>query len=460
MKPVSVGNIVRATGGRLAAGKEDSIITDIKQDSRICREGDMFVAIKGENHDGHKYVPSVIEAGCTTVLISDESCLPDDREGINAILVDDTVYSLGDLAAWYLDSLNVRKVAVTGSVGKTSVRDMIYYVLCEKYNAGRNMKNYNNDIGLPLSIFQFDENTEAVVLEMGMNHFGEIDRLASIVKPDIAVITNIGVAHVENLGSREGIFRAKMEVTSHLKEEGCLIYAWDNEFLTPERTAGAYSCISAGTDKECDYVISEVDDYGLEGIKFSVVINGESHEVSLPVPGVHNAVNACLAMAAGELLGISAEEAEAGLAKAELTGSRLKVVEGGGIKVIDDTYNASTDSMKSALKVLESSRCSGRRIAILGDMFELGEESRAEHEAVGKYAGECSIDLLLAVGEASGHMIDGAEAAGGKVEAHWYRTKEELYPHLGEYIGQGDVVLVKGSRGMKMEEIIGKAMGI
>ena len=179
-------------------------------------------------------------------------------------MVDDTVYSLGDLAAWYLDSLNVRKVAVTGSVGKTSVRDMIYYVLCEKYNAGRNMKNYNNDIGLPLSIFQFDENTEAVVLEMGMNHFGEIDRLASIVKPDIAVITNIGVAHVENLGSREGIFRAKMEVTSHLKEEGCLIYAWDNEFLTPERTAGAYRCISAGIDKECDYVISKVDDYGLE----------------------------------------------------------------------------------------------------------------------------------------------------------------------------------------------------
>lgn len=458
MKKIRIGEIIKATGGRLAAGDENNYIKDIKQDSRICGEGDMFVAIKGENHDGHKYVQSVIDAGCSTVFISDESCLPDNIDGINAIVVEDTVYSLGDLAAWYLDGLNVRKVAVTGSVGKTSVRDMIYYVLSEKYNAGRNLKNYNNDIGLPLSIFQFDENTEAVVLEMGMNHFGEIDRLASIVKPDIAVITNIGVAHVENLGSREGIFKAKMEIVSHIGKDGWLVYARDGEFLTEDKTRGDYSRISVGTDKVCDYMISAVDDCGLEGIQFSVVIDSKSYEISLPVPGVHNAENACLAIAAGKLLGISTEEAVAGLDKAELTGSRLKVVQGKRARVIDDTYNASTDSMKSALKVLGSSRCSGRKIAILGDMFELGDESSKEHEAVGKFAGRLDIDMLITVGNEAQHISKGA--AGGKCEVCWYETKDELYPHLEEYIGEGDVVLVKGSRGMKMEEIVGKAVEI
>ena len=240
MKPITIKQILDATGGKLLAGSGDNYISHIKQDSRICGEGDLFVAIKGENMDGHSFVADVIEAGCEAVLISDEGFLPENVTGVNVILVEDTVKSMGDVAAWYLDWLGVRKVAVTGSVGKTSVRDMIYYVLSEKYNTGRNMKNFNNDIGLPLSIFQFDENTEAVVLEMGMNHFGEIDRLAEIVKPEIAVITNIGVAHVENLGSRDGIFRAKMEIAKHIAASGTLVYASDDEYLTRERTKGAY----------------------------------------------------------------------------------------------------------------------------------------------------------------------------------------------------------------------------
>ncbi len=458
MKKITVDEILKATGGTLLSGSEDNFITHIKQDSRVCGEGDMFVAIKGENQDGHKYVKDVLDAGCETVLISSRDSVPEGFDYANVILVDDTVRSLGDLAAWYLDSLDVKRVAVTGSVGKTSARDMIYYVLSEKYVTGRNMKNFNNDIGLPLSIFQFDEDTEAVVLEMGMNHPGEIDRLASIVKPQIGVITNIGVAHIENLGSREGIFRAKMEIADHIMPGGHLVYVSDDEFLTKERTKGDYTQVSIGFDGRSDYIISSVDDFGLKGIQFSMENQQVSHRVELKVPGIHNTLNASLAVAVGNLLGITTEECIAGLAKVQLTGRRLSVREGARAGVIDDTYNASTDSMKSALEILRSSECKGKRTAILGDMFELGKESERQHLGVGLFAKGLDIDRVIAVGENAEAISRGAQ--GGKAEVLWYKTKEELYPDLDRLIGQGDVVLVKGSRGMKMEDIVERILDL
>lgn len=458
MRKISIHEILAATGGKLLAGSGDNFISHIKQDSRVCGEGDLFVAIRGENHDGHRFVPDVLDAGVEAVLISSADCLPDEVECASVILVEDTVKSMGDLAAWYLDSLGVRRVAVTGSVGKTSVRDMIYYVLSEKFVTGRNMKNFNNDIGLPLSIFQFDETTEAVVLEMGMNHAGEIDRLASIVRPEVAVITNIGVAHIENLGSREGIFRAKMEIADHIAPGGSLVYAADDEFLTKERTKGEYGQVSVGFDGRSDYIISSVDDFGLEGIQFSMENQEVSHRISLPLPGIHNASNAALAVAVGNLLGMTVEECARGLAKAELTGRRLRVERGRRAGVIDDTYNASTDSMKSALTVLSSSECAGKRIAILGDMFELGDESERQHLGVGLFAKGLGIDRIIAVGENARAIARGAE--GGSAQVSWFATKDELYPQLDGLIGEGDVVLVKGSRGMKMEDIVERVLGL
>ena len=456
MKKIKISEILKATGGKLLSGSEDNYIYHIKQDSRICGEGDMFIAIRGENQDGHRYLKDVLDAGCETVFISDTEYLPEDTEDANVILVDDTVRRMGDLAAWYLDSLDVRRVAVTGSVGKTSVRDMIYYVLSEKYNTGRNMKNFNNEIGLPMSIFQFDEGTEAVVLEMGMNHAGEIDRLASIVKPEIAVITNVGVAHIENLGSREGIFRAKMEIAGHIVSGGALVYAADDEFLTKERTKGDYRQIAIGYDGRSDYIISSVDDFGLEGIQFSMEFRQVSHRITLPVPGVHSATNAALAAAVGNLLGLSIEECTAGLGKVELTGRRLSVRRGNKAAVIDDTYNASTDSMKSALSILQSSECEGSRVAILGDMFELGKESAKQHLGVGLFTKGLDIQKVIAVGDHSKDIAKGAE--GGKAEVFWFPSKDDLYPELDRLIGSGDVVLVKGSRGMKMEDIVERVL--
>lgn len=458
MNRITIEEIVKAVNGSLLQQGSESYIDGVKQDSRECEAGDLFVAIKGDNLDGHTYIPQALENGCRTLLISDESRMPEENTygGINVIKVNDTVYALGELAGYYLGTLNVKKVAVTGSVGKTSVRDMIYYVLSEKYNCGRNMKNYNNLIGLPLSIFCFDSSTEAVVLEMGMDRTGEIDRLAEIVKPHIGVITNIGMAHIENLGSRYGIFRAKMEIAKHIKGEygkrGTLIYAADDEFLTRETTVGPYNQISVGKDGKSDYIISSIDDFGIEGIQFSLEHNEEIRKIKVPVPGMHNAVNSSLAVAVGNILGVTTEAAEKGLAKVELTGSRLKIVSGKSVRIIDDTYNASPDSMKSALKVLAGSRNSGRKTAILGDMYELGAESSRQHFGVGVFAGNLDIDTLIAVGEAAKHIAEGA--SGGRLKTLYYKSKEDLINDMDQFVGSRDLILVKGSRGMRMEQIV------
>ncbi|MCQ2546243.1 MAG: UDP-N-acetylmuramoyl-tripeptide--D-alanyl-D-alanine ligase [Clostridia bacterium] len=455
MKKISINDIVTATGGRLIQKSKETFVTGIWHDSREVSEGDMFVAIEGENRDGHMFIPQVVEKGCRTVLVSHTGQwlaeLDDTRQAVNAILVEDTVEAMGKLAAWYLKSLDIRRVAVTGSVGKTSTRDMIYYVLGEKYSCGRNLKNYNNNIGLPISIFQFDENTRAAVLEMGMDAFGEIDYLSGIVKPEIGVITNIGVAHMEKLGSRDGIFRAKMEIAGNIlpkSEGGTLVFAGDNEFLTKAGTSGDYDQIEVGKEKNADLVISDVDDFGIEGIKFTAVCDGEKAEVKLPVPGTHNAINAGLALAVGKRLGISLEEGAAGLAGAELTGSRLRKIKGKNITIIDDTYNANPDSMKSALDVLKKSEAK-RRVAILGDMFELGDQTELLHRGVGVHARKIGIDEVICIGDLAENISEGA------VGTH-FPDKETFLKVIEDYIREGDLVLVKASRGMALEKIVEK----
>ncbi len=462
MNRISIENVVKACNGVLTKKCEENYITGVKHDSRECNAGDMFVAIKGENHDGHKYIPQVVKNGCRTVLVSHEESWPEEiDEDINVIKVDDTVFAMGELAKYYLSTLDVLKIAVTGSVGKTSVRDMIYYVLSEKYVCGRNLKNYNNFIGLPISIFQFDDTTEAVVLEMGMDKFGEIDRLAEIVKPHMAVITNIGVSHIENLGSREGIFKAKMEVAGHVTGDekhcsGKLIFPDDDEFLTKDNIDVPYDIISIGEDGRSEYIISDVDDFGLEGIQFTLEHMEEAHRIKLNIPGRHNSINAALAIAVGNVAGVSVEEAHKGLAKTELTGSRLRNIKTEKLSIIDDTYNANPDSMKSAAKVLELSECKGQKIAILGDMYELGEESSRQHHGVGLFVRNLRIDKVIAIGEDAKNIAEGA--TGGNAEVAYFETKEAFLQKIKGFVDSGDMILVKGSRGMKMEQIVEKLL--
>lgn len=456
MKTITISDIAGATGGSIVRTGPKKEVRGVVHDSRECGPEDLFVCIRGENTDGHRYLREVVRRGCPAVLISRQDALAEDMN-VSAVLVEDTAKALGKLAAWYLQELDLVRIAVTGSVGKTSTRDMLYYVLREKYPCVRNMKNYNNHIGLPLSVFQADESHRAIVLEMGMNHFGEIDYLASLVRPHIGVITNIGVAHLENLGSREGIFRAKMELAKHVLPEedgGTMIFVEDGEFLTRERTAGDYGRIFVGDREAADYAVEDITDKGIGGTEFTLR-KGETEESwHLPLPGKHNVYNAAVAIAAGKHLGMTSEEIRRGLEGAELTGHRLKVVRGEGVTVIDDTYNANPDSMKAALTVLEKSSCRGKKIAILGDMYELGPGSEEMHADVGAFAAGCRIDRLIGIGPAARAIVRSAEGAGLKA-AH-VPDKESFLKSKEKYIGDGDLVLVKASRGMKMEEIVEK----
>ena len=454
MKKTSVEQITKAAGGVLAREGSSRFITGIRHDSREVLPGEMFVAIKGDNQDGHKYIPQVIGKGCAAVLVSSMDEIPADAD-LNVILTDDTIEAMGKIAAWYLDSLGIRRAAVTGSVGKTSTRDMIYYVLSEKYNCGRNLKNFNNNIGLPISIFQFDENTEAAVLEMGMDAFGEIEYLSSIVKPEIGVITNIGIAHMEKLGSREGIFRAKMEITKNIlpkSEGGTLVFAGDDEFLTKERTAGDYIQVEVGTGENADLRISGVEDHGIEGISFDVEYDEDGSKqtthVELPAAGAHNAGNAAIALAVGRQLGISIEEGAKGLKKVELTGSRLRRIDGESVTIIDDTYNANPFSMISALDVLAGSEAR-RRVAVLGDMFELGTDEKMLHRKVGEHAKAAGVDELITSGDLAAEIAEGGDG-------RHFEDKESFIEVIREYIKPGDLVLVKASRGMHLEEVVDK----
>ena len=461
MRPFTVEEIIKAVGGTLVSGEKENIVYRVCTDSRKAEPGDLFFPLKGENNDGHDFLGQVLEAGCRTIVVSDESKIPKQAFAsqpgdADIIVVGDTTAALQALASYYLDCLPLKKkIAVTGSVGKTSTRDMLYYAASTSFKTGRNPKNFNNYFGLPLSIMDFEPDTEVAVLEMGMASAGEIETLARIARPDIAVITNIGVSHIENLGSREGILKAKLEVTCCFDEDSALIINADNDMLTTENVKGPYRVITVGTGENCDYRINDVCDFGDKGIEYTLCHEGKDYRIKLPVPGAHNAINASLAVAAAGLMGISPETAIKGFEQAELTEKRLNIKKQGRIKVIDDTYNACPESMKSALNTLMSTDVEegGRRVAVLGDMFELGKESPAAHLEVGRYAVEKKPDLLIAVGKDAEYIAQGAEPLGdGHVLR--YETREDLEKEVHEIIRPGDTVLVKASRSMEMEKTV------
>ncbi|MEG0830529.1 MAG: UDP-N-acetylmuramoyl-tripeptide--D-alanyl-D-alanine ligase [Anaerovoracaceae bacterium] len=455
MKQLTIKQIIKATGGKLVRGELQGKVANICLDSRQAKPGDLFIPLIGEVHDAHKFINEVLENGCRDFIISTEVAKTqlENIEGVHIVMVEDTTLALQNLAAYYLKELNIKKIGVTGSTGKTSTRDMIYYVCSQKYKCGRNVGNLNNHIGVPMTIFSFDETTQVGVIEMGMDHFGEISRLAEIAPSDIGVITNIGMSHMENLGSQEGIFKAKMEITNFFTKDNTLIVSQDNKFLNRGRIKGDYKLISTGIGRENDYIISHIDDFGADGIEFTLEYDGNFQRIKLPVPGRHNAFNGTLAVAVGAQLGITMKEAAVGLSQMELTEKRLTVHDVNGIKVIDDTYNASPDSMKGAIDVLENTKGS-RKIAILGDMFELGETSLALHKEVGLYAGEKAIDVVIAIGKNAKFIAEGGKEHFNHNQVHYFPKKEDFIDKLNDFIRTGDVILVKGSRGMAMEEIV------
>ena len=456
MNEITIAEIKEATCGTLMAGCEEHLVGSVCTDSRKAKEGDLFVPIIGEVHDAHKFIPQVIEKGCRALLISEKSAAAALGD-CDVILVDDITKALQALAGYYLEKLKLKKIAVTGSVGKTSTRDMVYYILSEKYKTGKTEGNFNNDIGVPLTIFSFDDSMEAAVLEVGMDHAGEIHRLVDIIRPDIGIITNVGISHIENLGSREGILQAKLEIADYFDAGNTLVINQSNDMLASAVLPDTYDVVRVGLAETDAFYVHDIEDYGEAGISYCLTACGKDYQIKLGIPGAHNAVNASLALAAAKRVGMTIEEGITGLSKMQLTDNRLTIRETRGIKIIDDTYNAAPDSMKSAINTLVNTR-GDRKIAILGGMNELGPDSLLYHREVGRYAGEKKVDLLITVGEKARDIAIGGIETLGEDKVKHFDTKEQLYEQMDEMFKAGDIIIVKASRSMEMEQVVESIM--
>ncbi|MBR5468293.1 MAG: UDP-N-acetylmuramoyl-tripeptide--D-alanyl-D-alanine ligase [Firmicutes bacterium] len=445
MNKLTLGEICAAVGGKTTAD-ENIIINSITTDSRKIEEGCLFIALSGERFDGHDFIPSSFEKGAV--------CCLSEKEGFegNVIFVEDTKKALRDLAEYYLSILDIKVVGITGSVGKTTTKDMIASVLAQKYNVLKTDGNFNNEIGLPLTVFRLDSSHEVAVLEMGMSEFGEISNLTKIAKPDVAVITNVGVSHIENLGSREGILKAKCEIFEGLKNGGTAVLNLDNDMISTLKDKTDFNAVWFGVENKGDFYAEDIRDKGLEGIDCKIVSAEERFDVSISVPGNHMVLNALSAAAVGKTLGLTSEEIKAGIECFVPTGMRMSVEKSeNGYTIINDVYNANPVSMKAAIDVLK--KAEGRRTAIMGDMFELGTFSKSLHEETGKYASESGVEKLIFIGEASKYGFDAAVSEGSS--AVYYKTVDEfLNDDIKSFFAKDETILVKASRGMHFERIV------
>ncbi|MBQ5601893.1 MAG: UDP-N-acetylmuramoyl-tripeptide--D-alanyl-D-alanine ligase [Clostridia bacterium] len=446
-----LSEIAEMAQGSFHAGElnYDVEIKAITTDSRVKAPESVFVALVGEKFDGHDYIAKAFENGAVCAIVER---IPENVDG-TYIVVEDTKKALGTIAKAYKNKLSPLTVAVTGSVGKTTTKEFIYAVLSEKYNVLKTEGNFNNDIGLPMTLLGLSSENDAAVLEMGMSHFGEIEYLSKIATPNIAVITMIGHSHIENLGSREGIRDAKLEIRKGLQHDGVLILNGDEPLL-----ADINGAIYVGEkNKYANYVIDNVIE-GENGCAFDLSYNGERVEsITIPAVGRHNVMNAAFAFAVGIVAGMGEFEIRRGLMNFRNTGLRQSVYEMGGKTIIADCYNAAPESVKASLKVLcdIAERKGARKIAVLGDMKELGNYTAEAHIEVGREVAADKIDMLFTFGMLASD-IAGAAAEDGieKVFVFEENEYEEIAEAIKENTKSGDVILFKASRAMALEKVI------
>ena len=452
METITLVQLLEAVNGRLLGefGRLDTPISKVETDSRSIHPGALFIPLVGDRFDGHAYIGPALEggaAGCVTAH-ERERYLP----GKFYVKVADTQQALRDLAAWYRNRFDIPFVGVTGSVGKTTTKDMLAAVLGVKYKVLKTEANHNNNVGLPLTLLDLDASHRLAVLEMGMDKFGEIDYLADIVKPDIGVITNIGDAHIERLGSRENIFKAKCELLPHIKPDGLLVLNGDDALLSTLRGNTPVPAVFCGQEEGCDYRAQVTGGDGVSHIHCRLTTPNMDREVLIPALGGHMIYPALIAAAVGERFGLDAGQIEEGISQFVPTRMRMNVLRrGSGITILDDTYNANPQSMRAAISALADSR-GKRKVAILGDMLELGPFAPALHSGVGEYLGTAGVDCLVAVGELARYIAEGAQTAGVAQVIHC-EGREEAKAVLSQVVGPDSTVLLKGSRGMKLEEL-------
>ena len=445
MIPCTVREICAAVGGTLLQGEGSALITGVTTDSRAVSAGQLFIPLTGERFDGHAYIGSALSsgaAGCLTAR-TPETLLP----GKLYVQVADTRLALKALAAWYRSRFTLPVVQITGSAGKTTTKEMVAAVLSQRYDTLKTQANFNNDIGTPLTLLGLAPQHQAAVIETGMNHFGEIRYLGEMVRPDIAVITNVGDAHIENLGNtRQGILRAKCEIFQHLSPDGIAVLNGDDPLLNT--VALPQTILRCGRGENCNVRVTDVDDRGIEGIACTVTTARASYRLTAASPGSFMIYPMAMAAAIGEALGLTGEEIAAGVAAYVPTGSRMHLIRlPEGRLLIDDCYNANPQAMEEALKLLAVTPAR-RRAAVLGDMGELGELTVSAHRAIGVLTGELHLDSVIAIGEKARDIASAAP------NARWYASVDDAMPVIRAAFTEGTAVLVKASHAMHFENIV------
>ena len=475
MKNMTLANIAAVCGGTYYGTEADKAkeIAGAVIDNRLIEKDYLFIAIKGARVDGHSFIPSAYEAGALAVLSEHEL----ENPAGPYILVDSCEQAMKKIAKFYRRSLDIKVVGITGSVGKTSTKEMIASVLAQKYNVHKTEGNFNNEIGLPLTIFKIRDEHEVAVLEMGISDFGEMHRLAEMANPDVCVITNIGLCHLENLIDRDGILKAKTESFEHMTANGIAVLNGDDDKLCTKAEVNGRQTVFYGLGKEPvatekgkqeslrakkAIYATDVEAIGLTGTKAVIHVpmkNGEADgvdeaafAVEIPIAGEHNVYNALAAVGVARELGLTTEEMKRGIESVQTIGGRSNLIHRNGMTIIDDCYNANPVSMKASIDVL--SKAPGRKIAVLGDMGELGADEKALHYSVGEHFAGKGIDMLYAAGVLSEEIAKAVHSVSPTTEVHHFAEKEALIEVLKSRCEEGDTILVKASHFMNFSEIV------
>lgn len=452
MKGLTLRRIAEVCGGRFVGNEEDALreAVSITTDSRQAEPGGVFAAIKGARADGHDFIPAVLEKGALGVICERE---PEGTAG-NYILVSSTQEALKAIAEEYLKQLAIPVVGITGSVGKTSTKEMIAAVLSQKYRVLKTAGNFNNELGLPLTIFRLRDEDEIAVLEMGISDFGEMHRLAKIARPDTCVITNIGQCHLEFLGDRDGVLRAKTEIFDFLRPDGYIILNGDDDKLSTVTEVKGIRPAFFGFDGDNDVHADRIEKRGLEGISCRIHTEKGSFETHIPMPGLHMVQNALAGTAVGLHYGLTLEQIRAGIESLKPLGGRFNILHTEKFTIVDDCYNANPVSMKASLEVLSDGL--GRKTAILGDMGELGPDEAALHRGVGTFAGGLGLDCCICVGPLCAHLAEGIADVNPQMEVVRFENLQQLLKELPSLVRKDDTILVKASHFMHFEKVVEK----
>ncbi|MGD9677910.1 MAG: UDP-N-acetylmuramoyl-tripeptide--D-alanyl-D-alanine ligase [Vulcanibacillus sp.] len=450
---LNIQEITKCISGELINTSKDLIISGVSTDSRKIKKGDLYIPLKGERYDGHSFVLQAIEAGAIATLWQED--IPLNDLTIPTILVPDTLEAMQNMASWYRQLVNPIVIGVTGSNGKTTTKDLITATLVNKYRVHKTKGNLNNHIGVPLTLLNMSEDTDVAVIEMGMSNLGEIEKLSLIANPDIAVVTNIGESHIEFLKTKENIVKAKLEIIKGLKEDGLVILPGEEPLVKSflaEHNLGKNIIWVGETDKN-DFYPLQIKINKTDGITFTDSLNDQYY---LPLIGVHNVINALMAIKIAKQLSVKKQDIQDGLDNIELTGMRLEKIHAkNGALILNDAYNSSPTSLKASLQLLDSFKQFKQKIAILGDMLELGENAELYHEEIGKVCAEINLDYLIVTGKLGKSIVKAAKENGLKEHKIKYFEDINLIPEfILKNASSKAIILVKASRGIKLEMVV------